>query len=285
LWSVSFIESVTAHSVIPMRSALITIAYMIFYLIVCCSTVIISGKSKNSNKALLTLVSSWLLFFIIIPKTAQVVGNSIYPNLSKTAFKAAIEAEISKQGNSHNPDDPFFNKLRDSVLKAHKVTDIKDLPFNYSGFLMSKGEEQSATIYHSQHQQLIETYRKQNSITNSLVLLNPYLAIKNVSMSLSGTDFDTYVSFLSQTETYRYEQSQYMNDLQMKFISNKAKSSEGKVHVVDKKYWKSVPTFKYAYRSLYETIQAQLLAIAALLIWLLFTVLYIRKFSHRFKII
>ena len=104
-------------------------------------------------------------------------------------------------------------------------------------------------------------------------------------MSLSGTDFDTYMSFLLQTEKYRYKQSQYMNNLQMKFISNKAKSSEGKVHVVDSEYWKSLPKFKYTYISIGETINAQLLALGTLLVWLLVTLLFISKFSHRFKII
>ncbi len=285
LWSISFLEHFTANSSIVIRATLITISYLLFYIILCCITVILSGLSKNSNKALLSLLGIWLLFFIIIPKTAQVIGNYTYPNLSKIEFKAAIEEEVSKKGDSHNPNDPYFNSLRDSILKANKITDVKDLPFNYSGFLMSKGEKQSAIIYSNQHQKLIKTYRKQNRITNRLVLINPYLAIKNLSMSLSGTDFDTYVSFLSQTENYRYQQSQYMNDLQMKYISNKAKSSEGKVHVVGKENWKALPAFNYQYIPINKTIIKQLLAIVSLFVWLLLTLVFMSKFSNRFKII
>ena len=162
---------------------------------------------------------------------------------------------------------------------------MKQLPFNYSGFLMSKGEEQTAVIYNKQHRKLIESYRKQNSITNGLVLLNPYLAIKNLSMSLSATDFDTYVSFLLQTEKYRYEQSQYMNNLQMKFISNKATSSEGKINVVKSEYWKSAPKFEYSFIAIGKTLQNQLLAIITLSVWLLITSIIMIKFSNNFKII
>ncbi|GAB1856872.1 DUF3526 domain-containing protein [Flavobacteriaceae bacterium MHTCC 0001] len=285
LWSISLIESHTLNSEIITRSVLITISYILFFIVLCFVTVIISAKSQNSNKALLSLLGGWLLFFIIIPKTAQVVGNYIYPNLSKIAFKAAVEAEVAKQGDSHNPNDPHFNKLRDSVLKANNVTDVKDLPFNYGGFIMSKGEEQTAKIYDIQHKKLINTYKKQNSITNSLVILNPYLAIKSLSMGLSGTDFNTYTNFLSQTETYRYKQSQYMNDLQMKFISNKAKGSEGKIHVVDKSYWKSAPKFSYEYLSISKTINYQIVAFFALIIWLLLSLIIMTNFSNRFKII
>jgi len=285
LWSISFLENHTTNSSIVMRSILLTISYVLFYMILCGITVIVSGRSEKSNKALLGLLGIWLMFFIIIPKTAQVLGNSMYPNLSKIEFRAAIEEIVSKKGDSHNPNDPYFNTLRDSVLTANNVTDIKDLPFNYGGFLMRKGEEQSAVIYNNQQKKLIKTYRAQNSITNSLVLINPYLAIKNLSMSLSGTDFDTYVNFLSQTENYRYKQSQYLNDLQMKFISNKAKGSEGKVHVVAKEHWQSLPKFNYEYISINKTITTQLLAIISLFIWLIFIVIFISKFYNRFKII
>lgn len=287
LWSISFLENhnLNINTAVVVRSLLITISYFLFFMILCCLTIIVSAKSENSNKALLSLLGVWLLFFIIIPKTAQVVGNYIHPNLSKIEFRAAIEAEVSKRGDSHNPNDPYFNSLKDSILKANNVTDVKELPFNYSGFLMSRGEKQSAVIYNEQHKRLIDSYKKQNSITNGLVFLNPYLAIKNLSMSLSGVDFDTYVNFLLQTENYRYRQSQYMNDLQMKFISNKAKSSEGKVHVVKKEHWKALPKFNYEYISISKTIQNQMLAIITLSIWLFFALIIMTKFSNRFKII
>lgn len=285
LWSISFVESHTLNTSIALRSILISFSYIIFFFILCSITVIISAKSENSNRALLSLLGSWLLFFIIIPKTAQVVGNSMYPNLSKIEFRAAIEKEVLKHGDSHDPNDPHFTRLRDSLLLANNVKDVKDLPFNYSGFLMSKGEEQTAKIYNNEHNRLVDTYKRQNSITNGLVLINPYLAVKNLSMSLSGTDFNTYSNFLLQTEKHRYKQSQYMNDLQIKFISNTATSSEGKVNVVKKAYWESMPKFNYEYIPLSKTITNQLLAIMALGLWLIIVLLIMLKFTNRFKII
>lgn len=285
LWSLSLIKSAVVNSDILTRVVFITFIYFIFYLILCGIIVIISAKSKNSSSALLRLLGGWLFFFIIMPKTAQVIGNSIYPNLSKIEFNAKVEDIISKKGDSHNPNDAHFKLLRDSILKANHVTNVKDLPFNYSGYLMSRGEKQSADVYKDQHKKLITTYRKQNSITNKLIWVNPYLALKKLSMSLSGTDFNTYVNFLNLTESYRYKQSQYMNKLQMQFISNKAKSSEGKVHVVGKHYWKTAPKFKYKFIEVFTTINTQLFSLIALAFWLLLPVLIIMFFSNKFKII
>jgi len=285
LWSMSFIEIPVVNSFLVLRSILITGSYILYYLIICCITVLVSAISANSNKALLSLLGFWLLFFIILPKTAQQIGSASSPNLSKIEFKAAIEAEILKQGDSHNPNDPYFNRLRDSVLQANNVDDVNDLPFNYSGFIMSKGEEQTAVIYQAQHDKLIQSYGDQNILMNRLALINPYQAIKNLSMGLSATDFETYVDFLDQVEAFRYKQSQYLNDLQMKFISNTATSSEGKTHVVEWKYWKDAPVFEYEYLSIRKTLIKLLLPIFSLCFYMVLMMVIVLKFSHRFKII
>ncbi len=285
LWGISYLENQTTYNEIIIRTLCITVSYLLFFMILCGITVVVSAQSKNSSKALLSLLGIWLLFFIIIPKMAQTVGNYWYPNLSKIEFKAAVEAEVSKKGDSHDSNDPYFKQLRDSVLKVHKVKDVKELPFNYGGFIMSKGEAQTAEIYKKQYEKLIESYRNQNSITQNLVVFNPFLAVKKISMSLAGTDFDTYVNFLDQTEQYRYKQSQQMNALQMKFISNKAKGSEGKTHVVDKTYWKSFPDFTYQYIPIFQILSKNLLSVISLLFWMLVIILVITRFSNRFKII
>ncbi|QMU62942.1 MAG: ABC transporter permease subunit [Flavobacteriaceae bacterium] len=119
LWCISFIESDAINSAIVLRCLLITVSYLLFYMILCCVTILISGKSSSSNKSLLSVLGVWLLFFIIVPKMAQVVGNSLHPNLSKIAFKAAIEEEISKQGDSHNPDDLDMQQKMVQKVKLH----------------------------------------------------------------------------------------------------------------------------------------------------------------------
>jgi len=284
LWSIVFLQTNAVNSEVVLRSILLSISYVLFFMILCGVTVLISAKSRSSNKALLSLLGIWLLFFIITPKTAQAIGNYMHPNPSKMEFQATIEAEVSKQGDSHNPDDPYFNNLKDSVLLAHNVTDVNDLPFNYSGFIMSKGEEQTSKIYKDEYAKLIKTYRSQNGLTSQLVWLNPYLAVKKGSMALSGSDFDTYVSFLNQTDEYRYVQSQHMNDLQMEFISNKAKSSEGTTHVVKKEYWASFPRFQYEYNSVSSSISKHLLPIGVLFLWLFGLLLIMTRFSNQFKV-
>ncbi len=284
LWSISFMESIAIDSETIMRSLLLSVAYVVYYVILCFITVILSAKSSSSKKALLTLLVIWVIFFVVFPKTVQVIGSYVYPSPTKAEFKAMIEQEVSKKGNSHDPNDPHFISLRDSIMNVYNVKDVKELPFNYSGFLMRKGEEQTAAIFNKHQQDLITTFKKQNKMTNLLALINPFLAIKNISMSLSGTDFNTYTSFLLQAEDYRYKQSQYLNNLQMKYISNTAKGSEGKVHVVKKKFWKDFSDFHYKYDSLPKVLLNSSLSIISFGLWVLFIGSVLVKFSNSFKI-
>jgi len=154
-----------------------------------------------------------------------VAAQVLYPSPSKIEFDSMVEQELIQQGDSHDPDDPHFKAIKDSLLLAYKVTSTKELPFNYSGFIMKEGEKLSTEIYRKHEKRLINTYEKQSKVVNAMALFNPYLAIKNISMVLSGTDFGSYKIFKREAEDYRYNLAQTMNNLQIEHISNYTASS------------------------------------------------------------
>lgn len=285
LWSLLLLEDSGLQQELFTRVFVLTIMYLVFFAVLSFFTVLVSAKSNSSNQSLLRLLGFWLLFFVVIPKTAQVAGAYLHPNPTRLVFKGNINEDMKKVGDSHNPDDPYFNSIKDSVLQANNVKDISELPFNYGGFIMAKGEEITAKLYGKHQQKLIDTYEKQNELSNILAVVNPYLAIKNISMSFSGTDFKTYNSFLLKAEEFRYNQSQLMNELQMKYISSKAKGSEGKVNVISKENWKNAPDFQYNYTKVSKVVQEQLGSIISLFLWLFLLVFVSFKFSNKIKVL
>ncbi|WP_260446702.1 DUF3526 domain-containing protein, partial [Elizabethkingia anophelis] len=66
-----------------------------------------------------------------------------------------------------------------------------------------------------------------NAISTGLSFINPFLAIRNLSMALTGSDFNSYTSYQEQVENYRYQLAQLMNKLQMENISNKKQGATG----------------------------------------------------------
>jgi ABC-2 type transport system permease protein len=267
------------------RLALLLLSYFLYFIIWSLIAVLVSAFSRTSKGSLTTLIGIWLLLVIVLPRGAQAMGAQRYPSPSKAAFEAALHVDLTKEGDSHNPDDPHFRRLKDSLLKAHNVKSTEQLPFNYSGFIMYKGEEITANIHNRHQQRLIKTYENQNSFNRYTGFVNPYIAMKNFSMALTGADFASYRDFQDQAETYRYQLAQRLNTLQMEHISNRKPGPEDKPYTISSRYWKDLPDFDYQFRGSGFVLQNEVLSVVALLFWIGLLLLLLFTVTKRFKAI
>lgn len=267
------------------RLLLIIVFYFIYLGIFCVIAVLISAVSKTSKTALTSLIGVWLFFTIVLPRASQALGSSIYETPSKAKFTSAIQKDVLKFGDSHNPNDPYYKKLKDSLLAVYKVDSLKQLPFNYGGYQMREGEKISANIYNQHYNQLLTIYEKQNSFSKAMAFINPFMAIKNLSMALSSTDFASFTDFQKQAEQYRYHLAQEMNELQMKYISNEAKGSSDKKHILDKKHWQEVEEFTYKESSISLVLKNEWISFAAFLFWISLLTFLVIKLSKTLKAI
>lgn len=266
------------------RWALLVFSYLIFIGIVCLLTIFISAKSQSSKAALTQLIGFWLVFTLVLPKISQVVGQNIYHSPSKIEFDTAIEAELIKLGDSHNPNDPHFSALKDSLLKAYGVDSTHKLPFNYGGVVMQEGERLSAEVFNRHQKHLVQSYKQQQDIVRKTAIINPFMAIKNISMGLSGTDYANYQDFQKQTEAYRYQLAQHMNQLQIKLISNKKRKPTEKNYSISQKYWASFPDFEYRFLSLETVLKSEVYSFLAMAIWLFGLFFLIKNQERKFKV-
>ncbi len=252
-----------------LRCGLLLLVYGAYLLAISLLTVWISAASATAKVALLRLIGLWLLFVLVVPKVAQVVGEVAYPTPSKLAFDRAVEADLREQGDSHNPDDPYFARLKDSVLAVHGVTTTEELPFNYSGFVMREGEKLSTATFLEHERDLLARYRQQRGLVRWASLLNPYLGIKYASMALAGTDDHAYRAFADQAEAYRYRLAQTMNELQMELIGNDIASSSDPRAALSRQYWLDFRDFEQRPLTLGGSLRAAGLPLLTLGCWLL----------------
>ncbi|MEN2401155.1 DUF3526 domain-containing protein [Flavobacterium sp. MC2016-06] len=259
--------------------------HFIYLMFFCVIAVLISASSRTSKKALISLIGIWLVFTIILPRTTQAIGAYIYEAPSKIQFNSNIEKDILKQGDSHNPNDPHYKAIKDSLLRVYKVDSVQKLPFNYSGFIMTEGEKISSAIYNEHLKELLKTYEKQNSFSKTISFLNPYIAMKNLSMGLSNTDYDSYIDFQNQAEAYRYKMAQKMNGLQIKYISNKKPATGEKPHTIGKEHWADVDEFHYEPKGIWHVLKSEIISILSILLWIAFLFIMIRIASKKLKAI
>lgn len=267
------------------RLAVILSSYMFYYFFICTLTVTVSAWSRSSSSALVSLIGCWLVLLIFIPKTVQFVARNLYPAPSRIAFETALEQDILKAGDSHNPDDPHFKKIKDSLLSRYNVGTTGELPFNYSGFVMKEGEKISSEIYIRHRKELEQIYSRQQRFTELSGLLDPAIAIRNVSMLASGTDLFSYRRFQQQAERYRYRLAQKMNELQISNISNVKPEKGGPPAVVDKENWKRFPDFNYQFTPLGAALRQQWIPAAALACWMVFCILLTEACARNLKLL
>ncbi len=265
------------------RYTTLVISYILYIFILSTLAVFVSAKAPSTKVALTQLIACWLFFTLIFPKVSQVAGQELFPSPSKIEFDTKVEQELIQQGDSHNPNDPHFKAIKDSLLSAYHVDSTHKLPFNYSAFVMREGERLSSETYQRHQARLVAIYQKQQNIVRFTALVNPYIAIKNLSMALAGTDYAAYHDFQHQAEAYRYQLTQTMNELQMKLISNKVKSSADKNAVISRKYWAAMPDFKHLFLPFKEVIQHEIISVISLIMWMICLFFIIKKSTKTFK--
>ncbi len=282
LWSLLQNGSIPLDQIL--RLLLVSLAYFIYLAIFCVIAVLVSAASKTSKSALVSLIGLWLALTIVLPRASQALGSYIYPAPSKITFQTGIENDILKEGDSHNPNDPHYKNIKDSLLAAHQVDSVQQLPFNYSGYIMAEGEKISARIYDQHFEKLLEVYQDQNSFSKMMAFFNPFMAIKNLSMTLSGTDYNAYIDFQRQAEAYRYAMAQKMNELQIKYISNKKPGPSDKPYIIDQKHWQEVPEFQYRPTGISAVLKTEVITFLAFIFWITALICIIQLMSKKLNV-
>ncbi len=273
------------HTEIWIRFASSIILYSVFFWVIAAITVLVSARVSNAKNALIQLLGIWLLLAIVLPKTLQVLSNSIFKAPTKLQFEAAIEKDILQQGDSHNPDDPFFKSIKDSVLKKYGATKADSLPVNLGGIIGKAGERISAETYVKHYDSLTNIYRNQNVFVKAWAWVNPFTMLKNNAMALAGSDFEAYIHFQQQAENYRYALAQQMNQLQIDLISNtKPKEGNQGLHI-DKKHFAAFKDFNYNFLPIQQVFSNEILIMCSVLFWLILSWVMIVIVSKRFKVL
>ena len=82
----------------------------------------------------------WVVICVATPRVAASVAGALYPLPSRAELTAQVEQALNEVGDSHRPDDPFFNSLREEYLERYQVGAVEDLPVNWRGVLSQESE-------------------------------------------------------------------------------------------------------------------------------------------------
>jgi ABC-2 type transport system permease protein len=245
------------------RLGLFVLAYVVYFFLIIVGSVLVSAWQQHSRTALVTLLGCWMLGCIVLPKATANLGASLFPSITKAQLDAEVHEATQKGINGHDPQDQRTAVLKAALLKKYGVESEEKLPVSVAGLTMADGEAYSSQVYQQHFAALNRTYEQQNSLSVGAGLLNPYQAIRPLSMGLAGSDFTHYVHFQQAAETYRYQLVQHLDTLQANMGYG---DKERKLNAAT---WRAIPAFAYQAPELGWALHDLLVPTLALVLWAL----------------
>lgn len=211
----------------------------------------VSAQVRSSRGALLVLLSLWAAVVILVPRIAPDFAFAANPTPTRLEADIAIQRDLRRLGDSHDPNDPHFAAFKQKILDRYGVTRVEDLPVNYRGVLAMEGERLSALLFDRYAQKLSAAQQRQSGFALASAILSPTVAVRDLSMRVAGTDLDAHQRFLTQAEAYRYAIVQRLNRLQAEALTyaddgNRNKDPDAAQRVrIGTDNWQSLPDFDY----------------------------------------
>ena len=219
---------------------LMFVVYLVYYAIFINITLIVSAVSNQSGISLVSLLAIWIVACLAMPKASSNLADSIYPYPSRQDFASRIDKDKKAGLDGHNPWSQAAKDFERETLEKYGVDSLSQLPFNFDGYRMQKGEEHEAQVYFKHYAELKNTFKKQSGVYKATAVASPFLPTRFLSMALARTDYSAHWDFSDAAENYRLS---LVDTLNMHFAEN---STYGDwAYKADRSLWKNVPDFEY----------------------------------------
>jgi len=260
---VPVINGIQFRSEVLLQLLLLFLLYGAFYFIIVALSIAVSAISNSSRNALMVMLGFWLVFIILLPKYAANLGDDLHPLTSKKTLQTAIAIDIKNGVDGHNPNDARTKLFIDSILKAYKVDTVSKLPINIDGLMMQGDEDYKAMVTKKNFGELYNQIEKQNKVTQYVSFINPFIAVRDLSMGICQTDYANQVVFEQQVQAYRLYMMRYLNE----HISYHTKAGDWDTKAT-RDVFTGLKKFTYKPLTIYQSIGNYSLLVIALLLWL-----------------
>jgi ABC-2 type transport system permease protein len=206
-----------------LRYSSLSFIWLMYFGIIIHLTIGISSVSRQAASAMVTLLAIWMIATLLVPRIATNMASQRHPVPTTNAFYTTIRTDLTEGVDGHNPLSQHSVAFRDSVLMAHGVTDVADLPFNFRGMMLQEAEEFEKRVYDLHFARIAAIHDKQLDTFSAAALLSPAIAMRLSAMHVAGTDVQAFQHFTQEAENYRIKLMRELNhDLRDNAIGHRA---------------------------------------------------------------
>ena len=257
------------------RLAGLVVAHALYFVSLGALAAVLAASQRTMRGALVTVLSVWIVVMVVVPRVVPALAATIYPVPARSTFTAEVERHIRRLGDGHNPNDPRFAALRAETLATHGVSRVEDLPFNYNGLVSTESERLTTQANREELARIHGIYRRQQAVVRLAGVVSPYLALRSVSMALSGGDLDHAMAFEAQAEDYRFALVQYLNDLHThevehardRYVESAGDTVAPSRQRIDRAHFAGAPVFEPQAPTWGAVVRAQTWPLVSLSIW------------------
>lgn len=241
--------------------------YAMWMLIWIIGIVAASAFFRRGRDALIALLAAWAIGVILVPRLAPEIVASVHALPTRLETDIAVARDLAALGNGHNPNDPYFANFKKKILASYGVSRIEDLPVNYKGLVGMEGERLTSELFARYASDAFAHQQAQLRQVDSFALLSPAIALRRLSMSLSGTDLLNHQRFAEAGEHHRYQLVQTLNRMQAEKLSF-AGDRSSRDNRIDRQHWHGVADFHYETVPTSQALRQAVPAAIVLLAWL-----------------
>lgn len=268
-----FMLQTHVHDSDVLRMGLMFVLYLFYCLLWTITVVLFSNWCRTNQQSLSALLLLWLLTVIVLPKMAYSLADMQYPMPDRAVFDIQTSQEIAKVGNSHDPDDPYFNEFRERVLAEYGVTRVEDLPVNWRGVLMQEGERITSEVFGKQYEKLMQLAEQQNQLVSHVAWFSPYLLANNLSSIFAATNAESFLHYENAAEQYRFSLIKQLNTLHAEEIE----LEDDRAQKVSHEHWRNLGQFDYHEPTLQDECRRIFPPLLILLFWLVLGVFLLSR--------
>lgn len=241
------------------RVVVLMAVYFVYFAIFVGLSLVVSALAPTSRFSLVFLTGFWFLTSFVMPRLAADGVERITPLPTAAEFQTAISKDIDGLIGWTDR----TQQVTERLMKEHKVNKAEELPFDPDGFVLMEAEEDETRIYREHFDELTDRYEQQAWQYQFGGLPAPLVALRSLSMAVSGTDYGHHRQFADAAETYRFN---YVQDLNTHLSEN---MKPGERYLADRSLWEAVKAFSYEPPSLSHILSQQVLSLVFLGLWAL----------------
>lgn len=220
-----------------LRGALFGAGYLLYLATWAAIITAVSAWAASTRASLAALIALWAATALVLPRAAVELAQSAAPLPSMQQFRQSLDADLGM------PDDAEeAERHKQQLLKEYKVGDVRDLPVNWAGISLARGEAHGDKVFDQHYGRLFDALRRQSDAAALAGWISPAVAAAGLSSYLAGSDTASHLAFVASAEQQRRRMQTVLND-----AITRHPERDGKRHDGDEQLWNSIPPFHFLY--------------------------------------